>query len=157
MRTETCSPAAGRSVSSLRPHRHSPAQTGQGISRFRRTAQSSGCSLPDSAGVLLSTVPMSRRIRWFITIVFACQLLLAAGIVTTPLLAQTQDQETTHAETPANNEPALQVPNPPSPPKIMGSNPQDQTATIRAHSQEKAGDVYTLRGEVEIDYKGWIL
>ena len=99
---------------------------------------------------------MSRRIRWFITIALACQLLLGLGIVTTPLLAQIQDQET-QTETPPTAEPVLQVPNPPSPPKIMGSNPQDQIAIIRAQSQEKAGEVYTLRGEVEIDYKGWIL
>jgi LPS-assembly protein len=43
--------------------------------------------------------------------------------------------------------PAVAVPGPPGAP----------IATIRARSQEKAGDLYTLRGEVEIDYKEMVL
>ena len=145
----------------MRPQWHSPAQTAQDIGRFEELLRAADASLyPDSAAVLLSTVPMSRRFFWFTTNAWLCQLLLAAFIVTTPLLARGQEPEL---------EPELAIPEQPAPepqpapapapstPGIMGAEGEKQIAVIRALSQERAGDLYTLKGQVEIDYKGWVL
>lgn len=104
---------------------------------------------------------MSRRFCWFTTNGFLCQLLIGAAIVTTPLLGQETEQEPELiAPAPVIPEqPAAQPAQPaaPSTPEIMAPAAQRQIAVIRAKSQEKAGDIYTLRGEVEIDYKGLVL
>ncbi|HEV2114358.1 MAG TPA: LPS assembly protein LptD, partial [Terriglobales bacterium] len=80
---------------------------------------------------------------------------------TTPLLAQENEQEPELAmPQPVPEQPApgqLAQPAAPAPPEIMAPASQKQIAVIRAQSQEKAGDIYTLRGQVEIDYKGWVL
>ena len=83
-----------------------------------------------------------------ITAALVCHLLLAPRVVTSQLPpaappaagAETQQE----AQEPP---PAVEVPGPPGAP----------IATIRARQQEKAGDVYTLRGDVEIDYKQLVL
>ena len=71
---------------------------------------------------------MMTRYRIFITAAWVCHLLLAARIVTSQTL----------------------------PPAAMGRS-EEEEVTIRAVQQEKDGSVYHLRGEVEIDYRTYIL
>src|SRR5208282_1688857 len=76
---------------------------------------------------------MITRYRIFITAAWVCHLLLASGIVTSQTL-----------------------------PPAAAAAPASQTrteedVTIRALQQEKDGAIYHLRGEVEIDYRTYIL
>jgi LPS-assembly protein len=100
---------------------------------------------------------MSRRFCWFTTNALLCQLLLAACIVTTPLLARQEPDQEPELAIPEQPVTEPQPAPAPTAPEIMGPAGEKQIAVIRAQSQEKAGDIYTLHGNVEIDYKGWVL
>jgi LPS-assembly protein len=97
---------------------------------------------------------MLGRTRWFITPALFCQLLLALALLTRGLLTEAQEQPAFGQTEEQTNEPAET----PSPPTVSTtSTPPPQTAIIHALLQEKIGDLYHLRGEVEIDYKDLIL
>lgn len=72
------------------------------------------------------------------------------------------------AVTPAPNStpsPSADIPNAPGEPDVsdvpvaqpVPAPPTGTTVTLRAQQQERQGDVYTLSGEVEIDYKDYVL
>ncbi len=86
---------------------------------------------------------MSCRYRWFTIAAVSCQLVFAFLLLTNGLRAHAQDL------------PPLSADGPPQPASY--SKGQGEEATIRAVSQEKHGDVWTLRGNAEIDYKDLIL
>jgi LPS-assembly protein len=83
---------------------------------------------------------MARRILLLITALAACHLLLAPQAFTNQL-----PQEGEEAPATAGAEAAA-----------LPAAPQDEEVTIRAREQEKAGDVFQLRGEVEIRYRDFI-
>src|SRR5216684_6291670 len=86
---------------------------------------------------------MSCRYRWFTIAAVSCQLVFAFLLLTNGLRAHAQDLPPLSADGPS--QPASY------------SKGQGEEATIRAVSQEKHGDVWTLRGNAEIDYKDLIL
>jgi LPS-assembly protein len=75
---------------------------------------------------------MFRRNRLGITAALICHLVLASSVVTSQLLPATQ---------PASSAPAG----------------RGEEVIIKAREQEKSGDVYKLRGEVEIDFRNLVL
>ena len=91
---------------------------------------------------------MRRRNRWFITAALVCQLFPGGGALTNRFLLGAQE-ETPRPSAPGPAEEAKGA----IPPLPGGPA---NTAIIRAKTQEKAGDVYTLRGEVEIDYRNLV-
>src|SRR5258708_13495956 len=86
---------------------------------------------------------MSCRYRWFTIAAVSCQLVFAFLLLTNGLRVRAQDLPPLSADGPS--QPASY------------SKGQGEEATIRAVSQEKHGDVWTLRGNAEIDYKDLIL
>ncbi|HSA92489.1 MAG TPA: LPS assembly protein LptD [Terriglobales bacterium] len=82
---------------------------------------------------------MTRRTRFHITAVLACHLLLAAPVFTRQSLAA--------------------APEPPGAGQESGSSAasQEDSVILRAREQEKSGDRFELRGEVEILYQDFIL
>ena len=97
-----------------------------------------------SARALADHPLMITRSRIFITAAVVCHLLLAPAIVT----SQTLPPVATAAE------------GAPAPAPALPAAPTGQTeepVTIRAVQQEKDGSIYHLRGEVEIDYRNYIL
>lgn len=126
-------------------------QSGQDMQRFEVSARARGhrgyadldC-LP--ATCYLANVPpecrkgsasMTSRIRIFITGFAWSHLLLL------PLLV--------HAQTPAQPAAQKQSASP------LSRFAQGEEVTIKAREQEKQGNVYTLRGDVEIDFRNYIL
>ena len=85
-----------------------------------------------------------------ITAALFCHLLLAPRLVTSQLPPNDA------APAPVAQPPVAQQEEPPAAVSVPGP-PGAPIVTIRARSQEKAGDLYTLRGEVEIDYKEMVL
>jgi LPS-assembly protein len=85
---------------------------------------------------------MSCRYRWFTIAAASCQLVFAFLVLTNGLRAQAQELPVISAE---------------APPAVAYSKKPEERATIRAIQQEKHGDVYNLRGDVEIDYKDLVL
>ncbi len=75
---------------------------------------------------------MTFRIRIFITIALLCHLFLVPALLISQLRPQPR---------PAQDHPA----------------PPGEEVTIKAREQEKQGDVYTLRGEAEVDFRTYIL
>jgi LPS-assembly protein len=59
-----------------------------------------------------------------------------------------------HPETPGNQQSTSQEP---SSGKLQVSASEGEPLTITAKEQEKQGDIYTLRGDVEIDFRGYTL
>ncbi len=101
---------------------------------------------------------MKPRIIVLITITFLCHLFLLRSVVMSQLLPSSQMQ--------GNAAPA------PSPTAPSGDNEQftvfsgqsgapaakpEEPATIKARLQEKAGNVYKLQGDVEIDFRNYVL
>jgi len=90
---------------------------------------------------------MITRSRIFITVAWLCHLLLVPGIVTSQTLPP--DPAPVSASTASPLAP-LNLPAAPS-------SQTEEEVTIRAVQQEKDGDTYHLRGEVEIHYRTYIL
>src|SRR3954470_9352749 len=94
---------------------------------------------------------MTVRNQLVITAVVLCHLLAAPPLVTSQLpppaavSAAPADEQDAAAENPAATLPVTNV------------SQQGEPVTIRAREQEKAGDVYTLRGDVEIDFRDMTL
>src|SRR6266704_1679208 len=106
---------------------------------------------------------MISRSRFLITADCVCHLLLAVPLVTSQLLSQSTLQFPSTAglmppefqlQLPANpgrdSADPQGVPRAPSP--LNG-----EEVTIRARSQEKAGDIFKLRGEVQINFRNYVL
>ncbi|HTK95861.1 MAG TPA: hypothetical protein VL382_09495, partial [Terriglobales bacterium] len=84
-----------------------------------------------------------------------CHLFAAAPLVTSQLLPSAalatpapeddQDQEAAPAASSS------------SPGSVTNLSEQGEPVTIKAREQEKSGDIYTLRGDVEIDYRTLVL
>ncbi|HLZ41333.1 MAG TPA: LPS assembly protein LptD [Candidatus Sulfotelmatobacter sp.] len=94
---------------------------------------------------------MTCRTRFLITALFLCHQVLASGLVTSQLLSESGQQEKpqpgpAQEENAANNACSKKA-------REAGS---DET-TICALQQEKDGDVYKLRGDVEIHYRTYVL
>lgn len=99
---------------------------------------------------------MMRRTKFLITAITLCHQLLAAGLVTSQLLAaqSTQNADTSSAQAQADS--ATSQAKSSACPNL--SSRQDKEATIIcALEQEKDGDIYKLRGDVEIHYLDYIL
>ena len=98
---------------------------------------------------------MNSRKRVVITGALVCHLLAAVVLFTTELRAQTG---TVTTPTQTTNAPPQ---NPPPSAKVTYAKTDFANAgeevTLKAKEQEKAGDVYTLRGDVEIDFRELIL
>lgn len=84
---------------------------------------------------------MTFRNRIFITVVLLCHLFLMPVLVISQL--QPEDAENPPAQAGAN-----------FPADVQDNGDQ---ATIKAREQEKQGNVYTLRGDAEIDYRNYVL
>ncbi|HEY1262743.1 MAG TPA: hypothetical protein VGF06_04415, partial [Terriglobales bacterium] len=80
---------------------------------------------------------MTSRIRFLITAVFVCHLLLAPQVVTSQLRAP-------------NSENSSPLPN-------LPSAAQGEEVTFRSLEQEKQGPLYTLRGQAEVHYSTYVL
>ncbi|MGA7573901.1 MAG: LPS assembly protein LptD [Terriglobales bacterium] len=90
---------------------------------------------------------MITRSRIFITTALVCHLLLASGIVTSQTLPSAAATVAGSATVSSTN-PA---------PVTMPPGQTQEEVTIRAVQQEKDGAIYHLRGDVEIDYRTYIL
>lgn len=104
---------------------------------------------------------MTARIRLFTTVTLACQHILLVLLLTTALrgFAQTHPAEVTTPAQPAGQNPPPEVPEQsdepqPTPPP---ARPTGNEVIIKAREQEKAGDVFTLRGDVEVAYRDVVL
>jgi LPS-assembly protein len=97
---------------------------------------------------------MNLRTRLVITAAALCHLLVAPSLVTSQLLASYQPGAARFTVPAFSANLAAQ-----SPERVVihGTDKQGQAFTIRTDSAEKAGDVYTLRGAVEIDFRNYQL
>jgi len=107
---------------------------------------------------------MTARIRLFTTPAVACQLFLFVWLLTTALRGAAQTQPSAAEETtpapPSDTTlpPAATIPTEQSTTQEQPvPRPTGDEVTIKARQQEKAGDVFTLSGEVEVYYRDAIL
>jgi len=93
---------------------------------------------------------MTLRTRFLITALLVCHQLLAYGLVTSQLHSDSDPQESSQPQaggkTPARN-----------PCSAEAAEQDSDETTICALQQEKDGDVYKLRGDVEIYYRSYVL
>ena len=93
------------------------------------------------------------RIRRVITGALVCHLLLVPGMFTSRLLLHSQ------SEPRQSNDPTLEITVGPQngaaaqEDALFPDTRSSESVTISAVSQEKAGSVYTLKGNVEIEFK----
>ncbi len=87
---------------------------------------------------------MIARTRFIITAAVLCHLLLAAPLLTSQLQSGAGEQQPPKAGT---SVPAAEAIAPAA----------GEPITIRAQQQEKAGNIYDLRGDVEIDFRTYVL
>ena len=102
--------------------------------------------------VLNDLGPMTLRNRFLITAAMLCHLLLVPPLVTSQL-PPSNSSSTTHSGAPA--EKSATVPGTPCARAFAESS--NNRATICAIQQERDGDVYKLRGAVEIYYETYVL
>lgn len=86
---------------------------------------------------------MTCRYRWFTTAGLACQLFFAFPLFTIGLRAD--------AQTIAGSADDAQ------PPAVFYSKKPGEEATVKAFLQKKEGDIWTLKGGAEVDYKDMVL
>ena len=111
---------------------------------------------------------MKLRIRVLITAAWVCQLFVAPPIVTSQLLtmplalmedARSGGQQSSNPAPEAGpvsaDRASVAAPDPQRAP-VTGFERGEQVV-IRAREQEKAGDVYTLRGDVEIEFRSYVV
>src|SRR5262245_6866918 len=77
---------------------------------------------------------MIRRTKTVITALLLCHLFLLGGVLTSRLQAQTAA---------------------PTPVELLAAESSGEPVTIKAKEQEKDGDVYRLRGDVEIEFRDY--
>ncbi|HYM76598.1 MAG TPA: LPS assembly protein LptD [Candidatus Dormibacteraeota bacterium] len=92
---------------------------------------------------------MTLRTRFLITALFLCHQLPALALVTRQLPSEPT------ASTSSTEVQAEQTPN--SPCSAQAAEQDSDSSTICALQQEKTGNVYTLRGNVEIHYRTYVL
>ena len=98
---------------------------------------------------------MKLRFRFLITAAFLCHLLLAPGLVTSQL---PPDSVLAFALSPGDDAALPGDPPQAAPLRAFGGPAQPgEEVVIKAREQEKAGDVYNLRGEVEITFRTFVL
>jgi len=98
---------------------------------------------------------MTLRTRFLITALFLCHLLLMLPLFTSRLLAQTAEGSAATSSSPASREKAEASSN-----ALCGNRAATELSDgtlICAIQQEKAGDIYELRGDAEIHYRTYIL
>jgi LPS-assembly protein len=97
---------------------------------------------------------MTLRTRFLITALFLCHQLLASGLVTSQLLADSDD-----AGVPSSQSTEQQVADSSAttPCSAQAAQQENDSATICAEQQEKSGDIYKLKGNVEIHYRTYVL
>lgn len=83
---------------------------------------------------------MTLRFRMLTTAVLLCHLLLLPKLVSSQARGDARDPQQS-----------------PSKPHLAGPNEPGEEITIQASQQEKAGDVYRLRGDVEIRFRRFLL
>lgn len=86
---------------------------------------------------------MTCRYRWFTTVGLPCQLIFLVLMLTFGLRV--------HAQTSA----VLQGDS--STPPVFYSKKPSEEATVKAFLQKKEGDIWTLQGDAEVDYKDMVL
>jgi LPS-assembly protein len=105
---------------------------------------------------------MTLRIRLLTTAVLLCHLVLLPKLVT----GEAPPEKAVADRPPAGGYPQQQTSEPPSTADrrpstgkqhLAGPNEPGEEVTIQALQQEKAGDVYKLRGEVEIQFRQFLL
>ena len=96
---------------------------------------------------------MTLRTRFLITALFLCHQLLASALVTSQLLAHS-DQATGSS---VQHEEKTSAASATTPCSTQAAAQDGDSATICATQQEKAGNVYKLQGNVEIHYRTYIL
>ncbi|HYY70278.1 MAG TPA: putative LPS assembly protein LptD, partial [Terriglobales bacterium] len=98
---------------------------------------------------------MLRRNRLGTTAALVCHLVVAPSLVTSQLLPPAREHPSKPKSgllgIPPGSGPATQVS-----PSTPAARPPEEVI-IKAHQQQKSGDVYTLRGDVEIDYRELVL
>jgi LPS-assembly protein len=96
---------------------------------------------------------MTLRTRLLITALLLCHQLLAPGLVTSQLHAQSEQDSTT----PSQEKRDSAIEQTAAPCQNRAATQLNDGTLICAIQQEKAGDVYKLRGEAEIHYRGYVL
>ena len=97
---------------------------------------------------------MTLRTRFLITALFLCHQLLASGLVTSQLLSDAGDEAGSQTQPAEQKSPESTTK---SPCALQAAQQDSDSATICAEQQEKDGDLYKLRGNVEIHYRTYIL
>src|SRR5579863_1546054 len=97
---------------------------------------------------------MTLRTRFLITALVLCHQLPASALVTSQLLFVSHPAESSAAQDPAQTSPG--APTSAACSTRAAEQGADST-TICALQQEKDGDVYKLRGQVEIHYRTYVL
>ena len=96
---------------------------------------------------------MRVRLPILLSLFLLCSLHMQAWAVTGPSSAQTPDAANNSADNSASTIDLRSIPIA----QPVPAAPTGVPVTIRAHEQNRQGDLYTLRGEVEINYKSYIL
>src|SRR6516162_7134092 len=96
---------------------------------------------------------MTLRTRFLITALFLCHQLLAQGLVTSQLLANSEpivdsSSRETEQEATASSHAACAT---------QAGSQDTNSITICALQQEKDGDIYKLHGNAEIHYRSYVL
>lgn len=97
---------------------------------------------------------MTLRTRFLITALFLCHQLLASGVVTSQLLSDSPERRGLQTDS-AEEKSADSATNTPC--SVQAAQQDGDSATICAEQQEKDGDIYRLRGHVEIHYRTYVL
>lgn len=95
---------------------------------------------------------MNIRNSRVITSLFVCHLLLAPGLLTSQLLLPIRSG---FGASGSQETPQVRRQEPPPVAKVSAS--EDEPVTISSKQQEKDGDVYKLSGEVEIEFRDFVL
>jgi LPS-assembly protein len=102
------------------------------------------------------------RFRFLITAAWVCHLLVAPQLVTSQLLSSSSLEFPSVAglQPPEIDLPLLQAEQnspPPSPPTAAPSPGEGEEVLMRSAHQEKVHDVYTLRGDAQVNYRNYVL
>jgi LPS-assembly protein len=100
---------------------------------------------------------MTLRTRFLITALFLCQHLPISALVTSQLLGQNSDSAANPAAPASAQKTDTTKPAPGAPCANRAATQLNDGTIICAIEQEKAGDVYKLHGDAEIDYRNYIL
>ncbi len=97
---------------------------------------------------------MTLRTRFLITALFLCHQLLAHGLVTRQLLADSEPRQDASAQAAARSSSGEKTTTPCA---TEAATQSADSATICALAQEKDGDIYKLHGNGEIHYRDYVL